>query len=1636
MKNRKLAALKKRIMAAALCAAMLAGTLATDGLLSYRERNDVSADELDTDENISDEDISDENISDENISDEDISDEDISDEDISDENTSDEDISDEDTSDENTSDEEQPDADEVQPDDSSVSDDGDVSGTEQTREEAAETGEVILTGEADGICVTVEGMSDTLNGAVEVRVKDVTEEKASDYEAHFRDTASEEGNLDAVYLVPHVFDISLFNEDGEEVEPAEGVNVSFYGDIIEETLAKDGYELSLYHDELSGVLPEGYLDELSSSLFSEDGDESVLPDFYLSQVTFEDADGVLKFSTGGFSDYALVLTGNNTQKEFTFDDGTYFELDKYLKASGEANGQTAYNVYLEHAFYDSSQAVAHNYAPARTDFMFCLDQSASVSGYTDDYNRAVKALLHKIADTNAEREQNALNGEYDDIDPDFVAQSDANMLSAMRDHYMYIAGIVGYNNHIYERLDSVADPVLIRTSAEADDMAAKAHIKSDYNDYYNGSTTTDQQDFTRTDLGTKWMYDKAKQGNWDYTYTANGVTSDWKSLCCVLITDGDPYGEEKTPIWPYPGSNFPGNAFSTYSANRALYYANKLKQELGAMNFGIYVPFRNGDNASVLKAFDSDDIYDLVITPGKDIITLAFLSLWSSDIPNNGLFKTVGDDDYHGNTIGEFHFYGDDRRYFGKYIYVDRSYSDLVNHVDSLVALINTEAWKTVNSRGYFGVDTIMQDEITDPFKVIGQDSIQVYAVPRIPVNLDSEGIPTDMDADTYEVSEFRWGELAVGDDEDEMTSEWVDITKDVVITLNSGRVTVSGYDYEWNAVTDYDKDMIRYEDDDSRGNGLVYKPGDYGYKVVVIIPIQAKFSFGGNSIKTNNSDVSGVIPSDPTSDNPNPPWQENEKLNPNGDKFLDMYPVPEVDLNVSYKIPKDNAIVYAPQTKELHDLLTDTMNSIWYVDDGYFNLKTVRDNARLDFETKEAAYYGLLNNAENSIEIVQAQQEMIEARNALDAAQKNLDSMLCYIPDGRNNAFVDIFYTFQDPDGNRVATMSIPHGVAYDADYPNIDWNITTDGMVLNEDGNPIITKSGIYTITATVTPVDTEKSPDWHVYTDLDDDDQQTLHPYHSEDYSATGSTAAGSQSELTVQESPEAYLFTLELTADDSRREPGQAIDFFEGSGKMRDTIDRAVNKHLKSYKWVCTDGVTESKTKNEPGIDKKMMTGSDVMLEVNVPDAAFTDGLVEDVGSVTTVRAETGEYVPVGIVTWRSTGCLNKSAGSDEQVRQRDVIMTDTDNVYGSGVSSVRWTHECDIFTDHDCTEQEFVESHQYDEAEQKGSAGVVRFLMHVYDNPPPDIEKSTSTPIITLGSEILWNIQLENTDYDKNNHMLPSEFSMIDILPWTGDNRVDPNYGADRQDGSNFGGDLYYTKMSVDHSNLAAGNGALKVYYTNDTSVRTATEQQLLGNTAGITWSQAGSYVISDTVTGFNIPNTATAIRLDTTLVWEETLDISLGANVKNLPDQEVGDYYCNQALVLQNKGQIIGSDVVTTEVVRLHIAGTVWEDSDLDGLMMTDEPKVSGVRVTIYQPYDSKNPNRVVRTIEGLQLSEVLDLNNNKFVPVNTGTNGSFMFDNIPSGTYYVVADLIPKDFDVTKKKAGEGNANDALIDS
>ena len=497
-------------------------------------------------------------------------------------------------------------------------------------------------------------------------------------------------------------------------------------------------------------------------------------------------------------------------------------------------------------------------------------------------------------------------------------------------------------------------------------------------------------------------------------------------------------------------------------------------------------------------------------------------------------------------------------------------------------------------------------------------------------------------------------------------------------------------------------------------------------------------------------------------------------------------------------------------------------------------------------------------------------------------------------------------------------------------------------------------------------------------------------------------------------------------------DSRLQKGQALDFNEGNENLLNTE----NVHIGNYEWVCTDGVTESQAENEPGVTGSLMVGGGITVTSQIPEKAEEEGLVQDVMGTTVTNVEDGEYIPVSVLLSRNVGNLNKSASDQDQVKQTLTYMKDDDHLYGE-FSSVVWDHECDIVDE--CTANDFAESQDYGTPEDSSGRGKVRYLIHVQDNPVPDIEKTTSTPGITRGEDIKWNIRLDNDNRTKNPHQRATQSSMVDILPYVDDGRIDP---ATNHEGSQFHGNLYYKSIVVDYSDSrtaldAFNSGKGKLYYTTDTKVRTADEAQILGTAASgnISWQELDGSVNGSTVTFTGCPDNAVAIRLDTTIGWQEGVSIDLTANLTDQSVQEAGDYYHNQAGVMNGNG-ITNSEVVATTVTNLYISGTVWEDSDFNGLMGNSEPKIGDVTVTLYVPYDPRNGGAPGRTVEGVQLSRAYNTEGDKFAPVLTLEDGSFLFDDVPAGTYYVVADTVPDKYEVTKKQTGAGDTNSAKIDS
>ena len=172
-----------------------------------------------------------------------------------------------------------------------------------------------------------------------------------------------------------------------------------------------------------------------------------------------------------------------------------------------------------------------------------------------------------------------------------------------------------------------------------------------------------------------------------------------------------------------------------------------------------------------------------------------------------------------------------------------------------------------------------------------------------------------------------------------------------------------------------------------------------------------------------------------------------------------------------------------------------------------------------------------------------------------------------------------------------------------------------------------------------------------------------------------------------------------------------------------------------------------------------------------------------------------------------------------------------------------------------------------------------------------------------------------------------------------------------------------------------------------------------------------------------------------AVKFTTRLLWNEKIKVDMTANVQVASIQKAGDRYHNQAFVYNGNGGK-ASEVVVTTVPSPYLSGTIWEDTDSNGIMDAGEPRLEDILVTLYKKYNPNNGGTPDREINGVKLTYAYTSEYDKFAPILTGPDGTFIFDDIMDGTYYVVADHIQDQYQVTEKQAGRDDANLAELDS
>lgn len=1268
-------------------------------------------------------------------------------------------------------------------------------------------------------------------------------------------------------------------------------------------------------------------------------------------ATYAKASGKLSVQRAPKATADVVLhEGSNTQIRSDLgsgEDGTgqeYLYSDKYItKNEGkEVNGQATYTTTIEQAV--TTNKIVKINPPKKQDIVLVLDTSASMGDKVDATNEAVEKFVTEIMNVNQQRKRNWDNGEYDGTAGDTV-----------ENHLLSINAAIKYNNKVTVLNGSRITPM---TQSDVNRLVNAAKLRNGYEP--NGSL----YDMTRTDLALS----KARE-----------YISDPADTTIVLMTDGEPYGRGDEGSLDYDTDTYSGLMMTYENTNSALRTARAIKDG-GSTIYTIYV--QTGYPTDLINnAKTSRRIQDLATMPsqagGSRVLSdqslgCAFLSLVSSDYPQNGLMHGDADGSGDHKFSGSYDNPGDGT--FGEYFKMPDEIPKMVESFTDVARDIDN---KTKYSFGYASESSYVYDVVSYPFNVeTGTQAVSVYQVPRICIG-ERNG-----------QKQFVWG------DEEEITDQ-------VTASVENGKyITVKGYNYEKNAITTINKTLL-----DGDEEQFPSAAGDYGYKLVVRFQIYANRVFGGNGIETNDSEISGFYPSKPSKMEE---WKDNTDLNPDGTDWVTLYPVPIVDLNIDYKVVSDDIVIFAPQTAGLDNLVTDENYSMFATESNWPNIKDRYEAAKTATEkqytryTEAAKSYqdvmkdtsaegiasrdGALKDLQDQQQLyMETQTEFAEARDAYEKAQN-------YIPNGDNNAYVDIHYVMTDPDGKEIGTMDIPHGTAYDG--TNLSWEWTGNA----QDGK--IRKHGTYHIVATVKPVDT------------------------SREESHTGSTEAGTGSPTDFTAEPSAHIYTYRMKGIDGSVEDKEGVALLEKTfiGTEDIALTSWAKDNLAEGGWVALDGTTPEQNGDKESLMAGAISvyGGKPGVTLTVPDKTHLTGENGDF----VAEGKNGDYIPVAVKVTRQTGKLDKKYSDIERTTQTSLPMNDNDELYldkdGNKVSSITWEHECSVVPN--CTGSVFASAQAKNNAMDGAAQNNVRYLLHLTRIVLPKPAKRSDSPVISKKTNPTWTVSLDNTDEESNPDRLDAVSSMVDVLPYNGDGRQDPATGE--YTGSQFDGNLYYKSVTIDCSKSEQAlqaflNGTAKAYTTADTHIRDVEQND--NEVKNFAWVESTVQIDGTNVT-MQIPAGSVAIKIDTTLKFGDSVAVNMTAELDNPADAKEDDVYNNAAFVIGRNSRT-NTNVTKVSITSSCISGVVWEDTNSDGMRQNSEPMIKGAVVGLYAPHNPSGKGAVI-TVNGTQYDVVYNADGNEVNNISTGEDGSYKFNNLIPGTYYVIAQSIDGKYAVTKKHA------------
>ena len=237
-------------------------------------------------------------------------------------------------------------------------------------------------------------------------------------------------------------------------------------------------------------------------------------------------------------------------------------------------------------------------------------------------------------------------------------------------------------------------------------------------------------------------------------------------------------------------------------------------------------------------------------------------------------------------------------------------------------------------------------------------------------------------------------------------------------------------------------------------------------------------------------------------------------------------------------------------------------------------------------------------------------------------------------------------------------------------------------------------------------------------------------------------------------------------------------------------------------------------------------------------------------------------------------------------------------------------------------------------------------------------------KEVETPIIEKNGQIKYNISYQN-----NTDETVPEFQLLDILPYNGDSR-----------GTKFEGTYTLESVKVNQTVSGATQSTknLQLFTTNSDTVRNMTAKDDGIGTDSI-WTEK--------TIGSTLNENATGIALKGTIQGRTRLEIELTLNTSGNTAKNV--YGNNSIAQVYVDSEQMQTGTVQAQVVSRKIQGKVWEDSNRNGVIDTNEKYLEG---TVVKLLNSTNNAEVTRA--------------------TTNTQGEYEFADLAKGTYKVEVEI------------------------